>query len=216
MSFLPDNTYIFPQYHYSPNDKYQMAFSNLGELRQDKKFEPERLTYYFNNSKPLETENISGMSLDLKRFTELRNEPDVIVLDTRNQDDYMKGHVPNSLFIPYGGATTAGGERIFPLWCNWVLPKDKRVILVSNMDKHEHISAIAKLQLAGFDKIVGYLEGGQETWKNENAEGSDVFYMPGELNSEGVLNQDNKESHVLDVRKPVEWEGDGVFTNAKL
>jgi len=129
----------------------------------------------------------------------------------------MRGHVPNSLFIPYGGATFAGGDKLFPTWCKWVLPKDKRVILVCDMEKSQHISSISKLHLAGFDNIIGYLDGGQETWASECAEGSDVFYTPEDLDNNGVINNlENTESQVLDVRKPVEWKEDGVFTNAKL
>lgn len=147
--------------------------------------------------------------LSLEKFNELRNEPDVIILDTRHQADYMLGHIPNALFIPFGGA--------FTTWCNWLLPKDKRIILVSNMnyDRHKHV--LKSLEEEELYNIVGYLEGGQETWKAKHDEESDEFYTPETLNKEGVQNnRKNKENHILDVRTLDEWEDTGSFTNAKL
>ena len=94
-------------------------------------------------------------ALALPAFKEKIKE-DVILLDTRPVAEFTEGFVPGSVFI--------GLEGRFAEWAGSLLPFDKPIILITpvGMEKETNI----RLSRVGFDKMIGYLNGGFETWKN--------------------------------------------------
>lgn len=95
--------------------------------------------------------------LNAEDFKKLSDQNDVWITDTRKQDQFTEGFVPGSVFVGLG-------ER-FDEWVKKILPSDKKFIIVTN--KGEEEISIKHLQDAGFS-VIGFLEGGFETWKKAN------------------------------------------------
>ena len=78
-----------------------------------------------------------------------------ILLDTRLAVDFTNGFIPGSIFI--------GLEGRFAEWAGSLLPFDKQIVLVTEIDKEKE--TITRLARVGFEKIVGYLDGGFNSWQ---------------------------------------------------
>jgi len=125
------------------------------------------------------------------------NESDALILDVRHQSKFIKGFIPQSIFIGLGGT--------FAPWVG-ALIKDiqQPILLVVPEGKEEE--TITRLSRVGFDNVLGYLEGGFESWK---ASGKDVDTL--ESVSAEVLEQKIKEDAlVFDVRKPGEYTAEHI------
>ncbi len=118
---------------------------------------------------------------------------DTIILDTRNETEFVKGFVPGSVNIGLNGR--------FAEWAGSLLPFDKAIYLVTDPGKEKE--TIVRLARVGFEKIKGYLEGGFEAWKN-SGEKTDMIVdvEPDELLMDM---QFDKNLVVLDVRKENEY-----------
>ncbi len=86
----------------------------------------------------------------------LKENDELILLDTRNASEFTQGFVPGSVSI--------GLEGRFAEWAGSLLPFDRDILLISEPGKEEE--SIVRLARVGFDKIVGYLEGGFQSWKD--------------------------------------------------
>jgi glyoxylase-like metal-dependent hydrolase (beta-lactamase superfamily II)/rhodanese-related sulfurtransferase len=105
--------------------------------------------------KSLETVKQKGLTpLSLIEFKKLKEE-EVLVLDTRHATVFTQGFIPGSIFI--------GLEGRFAEWAGSLLSFDNPMALVTEPGKEEE--SIIRLSRVGFDKILGYLNGGFDTWK---------------------------------------------------
>jgi len=93
--------------------------------------------------------------LSLTEFKKLKAD-DVIILDTRHASVFTQGFIPGSIFI--------GLEGRFAEWAGSLLSFTKPMVLVTEPDKEEE--SVIRLSRVGFDKFVGYLNGGFEAWQN--------------------------------------------------
>lgn len=123
----------------------------------------------------------------------IKKEEDFILLDTRNANEFTFGFLPGSIFI--------GLEGRFAEWAGSLLPFDKDILLVTEPGKEEE--SIVRLARVGFEKIIGYLDGGFKTWK-EDGERFDMIIdiEPAELAMDIPYDENIV---LLDVRKPVEF-----------
>ncbi len=130
--------------------------------------------------------------LSVSAFKKLINE-DTIILDTRNENEFTKGFIPGSICI--------GLEGRFAEWAGSLLPFDKPILLITEAGKEKE--TIVRLARVGFDKMMGYLHGGYEAWKNAG-EKSDLIIdvEPDELLIDTTF---DKKLVVIDVRKPTEY-----------
>lgn len=80
---------------------------------------------------------------------------DVLLLDTRPADIFIRGFVPGSIFI--------GLEGRFAEWAGSLLSFDKPILLVTEEGKEKE--TIIRLARVGLDQVAGYLDGGYEAWK---------------------------------------------------
>ncbi|MFT4204529.1 MAG: MBL fold metallo-hydrolase [Chitinophagaceae bacterium] len=105
-------------------------------------------------------------------FKEMAKNTNTIVLDTRPQSEFTEGFVPGALFIGLDGR--------FAEWAGSLLPFDRNIVLVTEPGKEQE--TIVRLARVGFDKIIGYLDGGYPAWKNAG-EKSDLIVniQPDEL-----------------------------------
>ena len=98
----------------------------------------------------------SGLTpLDLRAFKEMIAKEDVVLLDTRKSSLFIEGFVP--------GAVGIGLDGRFAEWAGNLLPFDKSIVLVTTGGEEKE--SLIRLARVGFDKMIGYLEGGFATWQ---------------------------------------------------
>jgi len=98
---------------------------------------------------------VALQALSLEDFKIRKQDENVVVLDTRPATEFTQGFVPASIFI--------GLEGRFAEWAGNILPFDKSILLVASIGKEKE--AVTRLARVGLDKVIGYLEGGFETWQ---------------------------------------------------
>src|SRR5690554_666100 len=99
--------------------------------------------------------------LDPDTFEQIANETRAVVLDVRNQVDFIDGHIPRSIFI--------GLDGTFAPWVGALLADvQQKILLVAPPGREEE--AVTRLSRVGFDHTIGYLDGGIEAWKASGKE----------------------------------------------
>ena len=126
-------------------------------------------------------------------FKELANQRDAIILDVRHQNDFVKGHIPQSIFIGIDGG--------FAPWVGAMIGDVSQAILLITPEGREE-ETVTHLARVGFDNTLGFLEGGLEAWKNED----NVIDSIDGIDSNSLKVLSEKENLPLfDVRKPAEY-----------
>ncbi|MBD3583052.1 MBL fold metallo-hydrolase [Flavobacterium selenitireducens] len=139
----------------------------------------------------------SKKALSAKAFEAAANETDAIVLDVRHEDDFVKRHIPNSIFIGLHGG--------FAPWVGALLMNvDQPLLLVTPEGKEEE--AITRLSRVGFDHVLGYLEGGIDAWENAGFELDTMKSVSPETFASDISGK----SPVIDARKPGEFGSEHV------
>lgn len=136
-------------------------------------------------------------------FEAMANNHDALVLDVRKEADFVKGHIPNSIFIGIHGG--------FAPWVGALITDLKQPILLVVPEGKEQ-ETVTKLSRVGYDNTLGYLKGGIESWI---AEGKDIETIESINVDEFSKRFTSKDIEVLDVRKDGEYtsehlEGDNV------
>lgn len=135
-----------------------------------------------------------GMTgLNASEFEVLANESGAIVLDVRHQNDFVKGHIPQSVFIGLDGG--------FAPWVGALIGDVSQPLLIVAPQGREE-ETITRLSRVGFDNTLGYLKGGFEAWKN-NGNGYDIISGINAEDLEKLLRE--KGLPVFDVRKESEY-----------
>lgn len=131
--------------------------------------------------------------LSPEEFEALANHESALVLDVRTQSDFIKGHIPNSIFIGLNGG--------FAPWVGALITDIKQpIVLVVPEGKSEE--AVTRLSRVGYDNTLGYLEGGVEAWK---ASGKDIETLES-ISAETFADiAKTSDINVLDVRKDGEY-----------
>ena len=145
-------------------------------------------------------------ALDADEFERVANNTGAVVLDVRHQDDYAKGHVPRSIFI--------GLDGDFAPWVGALIADvQQKILLVVDEERVEE--AVTRLSRVGFDKTLGYLAGGFETWKSGGKEYDTVDSVSA---AEFKNSIEDKAVPVVDVRKESEYLSERVVdaSNAPL
>ena len=132
-------------------------------------------------------------ALSPDEFEKLASEPGALVLDVRHQADFSKGHVPGSIFIGLDGG--------FAPWVGAIV-KDiqQSILLITPNDRLEE--TITRLSRVGFDNVVGYLEGGFESWQNSKKDVDVIESVNSDQFAELVT---TSSISVVDVRKETEY-----------
>lgn len=135
--------------------------------------------------------------LSVAEFEGIAEDFGALILDTRNADDFCQGFVPNSINI--------GLKGDFAPWVGSMIVDVKQpILLVSDLGTEEEV--ITRLSRVGFDHVLGFLEGGFETWKNSNLE----FDTVNRISAEDFAAKFDLNSKVIDVRKQSEYEAEHV------
>ena len=121
-------------------------------------------------------------------------EKDLIILDTRHAELFTEGFIPDSIFI--------GLEGRFAEWAGTLLPFDTDILLVTEPGKEEE--SLIRLTRVGFERNIGFLEGGFEAWKNAGEPIDLIINVePDELAMDIPFDD---QLVVIDVRKAIEFE----------
>ena len=137
------------------------------------------------------------MPLEIEAFQLVGGNPDVLILDTRLASEFARGFIKGSLFV--------GLEGQFAPWVGAMIPNVKqKIILVTEVGKQEE--TVKRLARVGYDHVLGYLNGGFETWLKsslpvETIERIDALQFAREIETHPI---------VIDVRKPGEFEAEHV------
>ena len=79
-------------------------------------------------------------------YKELIKSDDITILDTRDSDDFVKYHLPNSIFIGLNGR--------FAPWVGEILKDvNTQIIFVCRSGKEKEV--VMRLARIGFDKCIG-------------------------------------------------------------
>lgn len=139
----------------------------------------------------------SFKALTPKEFETLANQSEAIVLDVRHENDYVKSHIPNSIFI--------GIQGNFAPWVGALIMDVKQPLLLVTPEGREQ-ETITRLSRVGFDNVLGYLEGGIAAWQEV---GFEIDSMQS-ISPEEFTSQLSEKSVVVDARKPGEFSAEHV------
>lgn len=132
-----------------------------------------------------------------EEFELIANEMDALVLDVRHQADFIRGFIPQSIFIGLSGS--------FAPWVG-ALIKDIQQAILLVVDPGKEQEAITRLSRVGFDNVLGYLEGGIEAW---SADGKEVDSLAS-VSAQTLEQKINAGALVFDVRKPGEYTAEHI------
>ena len=144
-------------------------------------------------------------ALSPAEFEIVANETNALILDVRNQADFAKGFIPNSINIGIDGS--------FAPWVGSLIPDIKQEILLVTDEGREEETVI-RLARVGYDFSIGYLKGGFESWKKENREIDTINSIPATEFVE-IYKKDNNVS-ILDVRKTGEFQSEHIVDAINL
>ena len=139
------------------------------------------------SNKPITAEDFEGVAED----------SGALILDTRNAADFHQGFVPNSINI--------GLKGDFAPWVGaMIVDVHQPILLVTDPGTEEEV--ITRLSRVGFDHVLGYLEGGFESWKNSGKE-IDTIHR---ISAQDFAAKFSDDSKVIDVRKESEYDAEHV------
>ena len=145
--------------------------------------------------------NRSFNSLTAKEVNNMLNEK-VTILDVRSVEDFSSSHIPGSIFIGLDGR--------FAPWVGEILEDvSKKLILIAPEGREKE--AIIRLSRVGFDNVIGYLEGGINSWiKN----GGSINKVLNESASKFSTINNNKD--ILDVRSKNEHRSESLLNSINI
>lgn len=132
-------------------------------------------------------------------FETVVNETGALVLDVRHQNDFIKGHIPRSIFIGLNGD--------FAPWVGALIADVKQtILLVTPVGKEEE--TITRLSRVGFDGTIGHLAGGFDAWRKADKEFDTIVSKSAE---EVIASINTNELPVYDVRKVGEFQSEHLI-----
>jgi len=138
-----------------------------------------------------------AQALSPEAFELAANAHDALVLDVRDQEAFVEGFIPNSIFI--------GLDGTFAPWVGALVPDLRQPLLIVAPEGREE-ETVMRLSRVGYDNAIGYLDGGLEAWK---AAGKEVDTINSIYADEFARRYNAQPGiKILDVRKPGEWSAE--------
>jgi hydroxyacylglutathione hydrolase len=122
-------------------------------------------------------------------------ETGAIILDTRKADVFEKGFIPGSVNIGLNGQ--------FAVWVGTLIDINRDLVLVTGPG--QEYESILRLARVGYEKVLGYLDGGVSGWQGSLDTVSSI--AANEMKEKAGIAMD-----VIDVRKPGEWSAGHLKT----
>ena len=138
----------------------------------------------------------SFVPLNVTAFEEASLNPEILVLDVRDAEEFAKAFVPNSMNV--------GLDGNFAQWVGEMIPDvQQKIVLVVDPEKLEE--TVTRLSRVGYDGVIGYLEGGCSTWESAKKPVDSIERIDAEnfatLSGEKML---------IDVRKKSEFDSEHI------
>jgi len=128
--------------------------------------------------------------LSVDAFEAAATETEALILDTRHQDTFIHGFIPQSIFIGIKGS--------FAMWVGALIPDIKQeILIVADPGMEEEV--VTRLSRVGYDNCIGFLDGGFDAWKSSGKEIDALAQVTAE-ELKGITN-----ATVVDVRKSGEY-----------
>tara|TARA_R110002096_G_scaffold255457_1_gene448736 strand:- start:3813 stop:5225 length:1413 start_codon:yes stop_codon:yes gene_type:complete len=140
--------------------------------------------------------------LSPEEFEALANQVDALVLDVRHEKEFIKAHIPNSIFIGIHGA--------FAPWVGALITDLKQPILLVTPEGKEK-ETVTRLSRVGYDNTLGYLKGGMASWISAGKEIETIDSISADEFSDHFKNET---INVLDVRKDGEYKSEYLEGNS--
>ncbi len=121
-----------------------------------------------------------------------------MVLDTRHQDEFVKGFIPGSIFV--------GIDDTFAPWVG-ALVEDLSIPILFVCDPGREQEVVDRLARVGYDNPIGYLEGGFQAWVNANEEVDTIQEIDAKA-FEAIYN--SRPVNILDVRRVSEYNAQHI------
>ena len=134
-------------------------------------------------------------NLSVEDFKFLAANKDAVMLDVRHQKEFVKGFIPNTIFIGIDGS--------FAPWVGAIVKDvETPILLVCENDRLDE--AATRLSRVGFDNVLGHLSGGISSWEQDDlATISSISAY-----TFNTIYQEDNTIDVLDVRKKSEYSSE--------
>ncbi len=141
----------------------------------------------------------NGMrALSVAEFEVAAEDTGALILDTRNNTDFWKGFIPQSINIGINGD--------FAPWVGALIGDVKQtILLITELGQEEE--TVIRLTRVGFDNLVGHLKGGFDAWTIAGKEIDTVNRITATEFANELKIGENK---VIDVRKESEYTAQHV------
>ncbi len=152
-----------------------------------------RMEHYNQNGSPAMDTLPTPKPYNHEEFAGLINDG-ASVLDIRSPEAFSGAYIPHTLAMPAG---------MIPAYAGWFLDYDREVALVVS-HCNEVDEAVRHLIRLGYDRVVGYLDGGLHTWETAGSRYDTIPSLyAGDLKARL---DDNADFTLLDVRQKEEYE----------
>lgn len=139
----------------------------------------------------------ASLPLSAQDFEALANKTGAIILDVRDQLEFMKGHIPNAIFIGIDGG--------FAPWVGTLIKDVKQPILLVTPPNRES-EVIMRLSRVGFDNTLGFLKGGIAAWQSAGKQIDTMQTVSAKILKDAL----DKDIPVFDVRKQGEYSSSHI------
>ncbi|WP_010520789.1 rhodanese-like domain-containing protein [Aquimarina agarivorans] len=142
-------------------------------------------------------------ALSISDFQQAIHQKNTVVLDVRHQTEFVKSHIPKSIFI--------GLDGLFEPWVQLFIDNNNsQIALITPVGRE--LETIEKLANINYTNIIGYLQGGYNMWELAQLQTDSIHSIPADA-LETLLKKDP--ITVFDVRKINEYN-DGHIKNANF
>jgi hydroxyacylglutathione hydrolase len=125
------------------------------------------------------------------------------LLDTRDPADFAVGHLPGSTNIGLGGR--------FASWAGSLLSPARPIVLIAA--PRREAEAATRLGRVGFDRVVGFLDGGIATVRDRRA----LVRHPGRINGDELRARLRRGPlSLIDVRSEAEWRQEAIAGSVNI
>jgi len=137
-------------------------------------------------------------ALSAEEFQTLAENTGSLILDTRSDNDFAKGFIPQSVNIGLNGD--------FAPWVGAMIVDVRQpILLITDLGAEQE--TVTRLSRVGFDNVLGYLKDGFKTWIDVEKEIDVIKRITAEQFS---LEVTIGESKIIDVRKESEYAAEHV------
>lgn len=131
--------------------------------------------------------------LSAQAFKAILETTGALIVDARADDDFARQLIPHSIHISLNGS--------FAPWAGTLIP-DLHQPLLLIVEQGNEEEAVTRLARVGFDRVLGYLDGGFAVWTDANYNTETIHQISAE---EFTTNIKEARCLIIDVRKPGEY-----------